>query len=45
MDEKMPLLMIDEDFFEYLEELSYSSPMDVAEFLEAWIDWSKDNCK
>lgn len=40
----IPLVTIDEDFFEHLLEMGYDTKMDTVEFIEEWYYWSKENC-
>jgi len=39
----LPIILIDDDFFEYLEELSADQSLDITEFWEYWEEWAKEN--
>jgi len=39
----LPLLVIDEDFYEFLEERSATDPMPEAELMEYWAEWEKEH--
>ena len=38
----LPVIPVDDDFCEHLEEHSYES-LEMVELWEEWIDWSKEN--
>ena len=39
----LPLIVVDEDFYEFLEEMSATDPMEEAELLEYWKEWEQEN--
>jgi hypothetical protein len=44
---KLPVIVMDEDFFEYLEEESYDSEngISIVEFAIYYLDWERENVK
>jgi hypothetical protein len=44
---KLPVIVMDEDFFEYLEEESYDSKngISIVEFAIYYLDWERENVK
>ena len=41
----LPVIPVDDDFFEYLQELSAEHSLDITEFWEYWSAWEKENCE
>ena len=39
----LPVVPIDEDFLEYLEEMSVDVPIDESELFEYWTEWEREN--
>jgi len=39
----LPWVVVDDDFFEYLEEESIEEILDIDEFLVYYLDWEKEN--
>jgi hypothetical protein len=39
----MPVLVADEDFIEYLHELSYVDEIELHDLVLEWVDWAKEN--
>jgi phospholipid N-methyltransferase len=44
MDNSLPLVEIDEDFYEHLHEMGYDDQIEVLEFIKEWNIWTKENC-
>mgnify|MGYP006291255735 FL=1 len=42
LDLKLPFVVVDDDFFEFLEEVADKS-MDVVELVEYWNEWAEEN--
>lgn len=39
----MPVVVADEDFIEYLHELSYVDEIELHDLVFEWADWAKEN--
>ena len=42
LDLKLPFVVVDDDFFEFLEEVADES-IDVVELVEYWNEWAEEN--
>ena len=41
----LPVIVVDDDFFEYLEEESAGNSIDINELAIYFSDWMKENCE
>ena len=39
----LPVLVVDDDFLEYLHENSFTKTIDVNDFIFEWVNWAKEN--
>jgi len=40
---ELPAVVVDDDFFEYIEEESVENTLDIGEFVLYYLDWAKEN--
>jgi hypothetical protein len=41
----LPTIVVDYDFFEFMQEHGYEGEADIAELAEAWTDWLMEECE